>query len=90
MKRIELQIHGRVQGVAFRWSAQREALSVGLTGWVRNRLDGSVQVVAEGETEYLQTFLAWAHGGPDHAAVERVDVTWGDATDCHTTFEITG
>ncbi len=90
MKCLELQIHGHVQGVAFRWHTQREAEAQGLVGWVRNQLDGTVRVLAEGDPEQLQVFLAWIRQGPAHARVDQVDVTWGDASDRFTIFEITG
>ena len=90
MKRLELQIHGRVQGVAFRWSTQRQAQVLGLTGWVRNLVDGSVQVVAEGETENLQRLWDWAQHGPDHARVDRVDANWNEAVGDQNSFEVTG
>ena len=72
----ELVVHGRVQGVFFRASTQREAARLGLTGWVRNRPDGSVELSAEGEEETLKELVAWAHRGPDAARVEHVDLQW--------------
>ncbi len=90
MKRLELQIHGRVQGVAFRWYAQREARAIGVTGWVRNLGDGTVQLLAEGEPDHLQALLVWAGHGPDQARVDRVDTSWSEAAGGFTTFEITG
>ncbi len=89
-KCLELKIHGRVQGVAFRWYTQREAQSLGVTGWVRNAVDGSVRVVAEGDPERLQLLADWAQHGPDHARVDRVDIFWREAAGRFTTFEITG
>jgi acylphosphatase len=90
MKRLEMQIQGRVQGVAFRWATQRQALKLGLTGWVRNQPDGTVRVMAEGDHERLDLLLAWARTGPDHARVDRVDTAWSDAAGKFTSFEITG
>jgi acylphosphatase len=90
MKRLELQIHGHVQGVAFRWSAQREAQALGLTGWVRNRIDGTVLLVAEGDPDVLEHLLAWSENGPVHARVDRVDADWAEATGDFATFEVTG
>ncbi len=90
MKRLELQIHGQVQGVAFRWSAQRKAQALGLTGWVRNRIDGTVLLVAEGDSGSLGQLLTWAEQGPVHARVDRVDADWAEAMGDFATFEVTG
>src|SRR5688572_9937769 len=63
-KRIHLVVRGRVQDVFFRASAQREARRLGLTGWVRNRQDGAVELIAEGEEDQVKDLLAWAQHGP--------------------------
>jgi acylphosphatase len=76
LKQVSLVVRGRVQGVFFRATAQREAKRLGLTGWVRNRPDGSVELAAEGEEEALKELVAWAHEGPDAARVEHVDLQW--------------
>ena len=76
LKQVQLSVRGRVQGVFFRASAQREAKRLGLTGWVKNRNDGSVEITAEGEEEGLKDLIAWAHRGPSASRVERVDVRW--------------
>jgi acylphosphatase len=73
---VNLVVRGRVQGVFFRASTQREARRLGLTGWVKNRQDGAVEVCVEGEEEELKELVAWAHHGPTAARVERVDVRW--------------
>ena len=81
-------IHGRVQGVGFRFSACERALQLGLRGWVRNRRDGSVEVMAAGDTDALRAFEAWLHHGPPAARVERVQrVPVTGATDLPPTFE---
>ena len=67
-----LSIHGRVQGVGYRWSLRAEALARGLTGWVRNRQDGSVEALIHGTPEAVEALTAWAHIGPPAARVERV------------------
>ena len=67
-----LQIYGRVQGVGFRWSLHTEAKALGLTGWVRNRRDGSVEALLIGAPEAVATLTAWAYHGPSTARVERV------------------
>jgi acylphosphatase len=76
LKQVQQFVRGRVQGVFFRASTQREAKRLGLTGWVKNRSDGSVEVLAEGEEDELKELIAWANRGPSAARVERVDVRW--------------
>ena len=68
-------MHGDVQGVGFRWSCTREAQRLGVRGWVRNRYDGTVEVVAEGDAGAVQQLVSWARRGPTYAVVSRVDVT---------------
>jgi acylphosphatase len=76
LKQVHLRVFGRVQGVFFRASTQREAKRLGLTGWVRSRNDSSVEVVAEGEETGVKDLIAWAQRGPSAARVDRVDVRW--------------
>ena len=72
---VRVIVKGRVQGVFYRGSTQQEAQRLGLTGWVRNLQDGSVEFVAEGPSDAIDALLAWAHRGPDMAAVSSVEVT---------------
>jgi len=69
-----LRIFGRVQGVFYRNWAIGEAKALGLTGWIRNRTDGSVEALAFGEAEAVEAFVAKCRQGPPAAVVERVDV----------------
>lgn len=69
-----LVIHGHVQGVFFRNSMQREAQRLGIAGWVRNRSDGAVEAVVQGESDAVEAIVRWAHHGPEMAQVVRVDV----------------
>ncbi len=73
-----LQISGRVQGVGFRFYAQRKAQELGVTGWVRNRRDGSVEVMAQGAPEAVKAMIAWARRGPASAAVSEVRIAAGN------------
>ncbi|MDH5264962.1 MAG: acylphosphatase [Betaproteobacteria bacterium] len=70
-----LRIRGLVQGVGFRYSLQREAILLGLSGWVRNRRDGTVEAVVAGPAEAVEAIVAWSHRGPPSARVEAVVVT---------------
>ena len=88
MKRIEANVRGRVQGVSFRYYTQLEAQRLGLTGWVRNELDGSVKVVAEGSKEDLDRLLDYLEHGPRMAVVRQVESTWFPATMDFKDFEI--
>ena len=69
-----LRIHGIVQGVGYRASLDAQARALGLSGWVRNRHDGSVEAMIRGDDASVQQLIAWAQHGPAMARVERVDV----------------
>ncbi len=81
-------VRGYVQGVNFRWYTRQQASRLGLGGYVRNRADGSVEVVAEGSRENLEQLLTWLHRGPSLASVERVDVSWEEPTHEFSSFEV--
>lgn len=70
-----LRIAGVVQGVGFRYSMQREADRLGITGWVRNRGDGTVEAVIDGSAKALEDMLAWVTHGPPSAKVSNVLIT---------------
>lgn len=80
MERIHLLIFGDVHGVGFRFTAIEVARDFGLVGWVRNRPDRSVEIVAEGLKEKLEKLASWARKGPPPAKVGKVDVSWEKAT----------
>ena len=87
-KRVQLFIRGRVQGVFFRAATQREARRLGIVGWVKNRNDGSIELVAEGEEESIKELVNWAGHGPSAARVENVDVRWRGYTGVFAEFRI--
>jgi acylphosphatase len=78
--RLHANVFGRVQGVSFRYYTARQADALELTGWVANRYDGSVEVVAEGDKAALQRLLVFLHRGPSSARVDRVQADWGKGT----------
>jgi acylphosphatase len=69
-----LKIGGRVQGVFYRGSMVSQAKALGLRGWVRNRLDGSVEAVVQGEAHVVNRLVEWARRGPPNAVVASVDI----------------
>ncbi|MBC7237471.1 MAG: acylphosphatase [Chloroflexi bacterium] len=87
-KRFRAIVHGRVQGVNFRYYTRQRARGLGVTGFVRNRYDGTVEVVAEGGEDALRRLLSWLHAGPSLAQVTRVDVEWGPPTGQFVSFEV--
>lgn len=74
MIRRRVVVHGLVQGVYFRDTTRRRALSAGIAGWVRNRPDGTVEAVFEGETAPVESLVAFCREGPRGARVDRVEV----------------
>ncbi len=74
-RRVHVYIWGRVQGVFFRANTQKQALSLGLSGWVKNRPDGGVETVFEGESENVEAMLAWCRTGTPPARVDRIEYT---------------
>jgi acylphosphatase len=68
-----LRITGIVQGVGFRWSLSSQARRLGLTGWVRNRRDGSVEALVAGRAADVAELVRWAHRGPPAASVDGVE-----------------
>lgn len=74
--RFRAVVYGRVQGVNFRYYTQLRARQLGVSGYVRNRWDGTVEVVAEGERSTVDRLLEFLHEGPPAAWVQRVDVEW--------------
>jgi acylphosphatase len=87
-KRVQVIIRGRVTGVFFRAATQREAKRLGISGWVRNRQDGTIEFVAEGEEDAIKEMISWAQHGPSAARVDDVDVRWRSYTGEFSDFRI--
>ncbi len=87
-KRAHVYISGRVQGVFFRMSAAEEARRLGLSGWVRNRMDGRVEAVFEGEAQAVERMLQWCRQGPPHAHVDTVLDVSGEKPEGLAGFEV--
>lgn len=88
MERVSFVVSGRVQGVWFRRFTQRKAAQLGLVGWVKNRRDGSVEGIAEGDRGRLQELLVALQRGPELARVTGVDAIYGEACGQFSTFDI--
>jgi acylphosphatase len=74
IKTVRAIISGRVQGVCFRMETERAAEKCGVNGWVRNRRDGSVEALFQGESQNVNDVLKWCGQGPPMAIVTKVDV----------------
>jgi acylphosphatase len=88
LSRLSAQVTGMVQGVNFRWHTQRRAAELGLAGWVRNRSDGAVELIAEGERDALERLLDAVRAGSPESFVENVDAQWSTPTGEFHRFEI--
>lgn len=89
MRGRRVRIHGRVQGVFFRnWTADR-ARALGVRGWVRNRRDGSVEMLAHGDDDAVEALIAACRTGPPAAKVERIEVEVAEGADVPAGFEVT-
>ena len=87
--RVHAIITGKVQGVFFRMETKYAAEGFGVVGWVRNKMDGSVEAVFEGKDIDVKALLAWCQTGPPRASVSKVDVTWQAYIGEFNTFEVT-
>lgn len=85
---VRFRVHGRVQGVGFRYFVLRAADGSGVTGWVRNRPDGTVEALARGNAEALQRFRSALWSGPPRAAVTAVDESEAPEFESTSAFEI--
>ena len=90
MIRTAVVVHGRVQGVSFRYFVNRHAQELGVTGWVRNLPDGAVEGLFEGDEAAVNALVEWCRSGPPAARVERLDVSVGAYCGEFDSFQITG
>ncbi|NNF98500.1 MAG: acylphosphatase [Desulfobacteraceae bacterium] len=81
-------ITGRVQGVFYRAETKRASERIGVTGWVRNRPDGSVEAVLQGSEDGVNRTIDWCQKGSPHSRVEKIDISWEDTTEIFDSFEI--
>lgn len=78
MKHLDIKIYGIVQGVFFRSSARKEAISLGISGFAGNDSDGTVHIEVEGSEENLQKFLLWCKEGSPFSSVEKIDFSFSN------------
>ena len=87
-RRVHVIVEGRVQGVFFRAYTRNEAVKLGLSGWVRNRTDGSVEVLIEGEKIAVEKMEQWLHEGSPHSLVKMIHTTEETPMGSTAAFEI--
>ena len=87
--RAHVIIEGRVQGVFFRHHTEEVAFKLGVKGWVKNRRDGWVEAVFEGDQERVDRIIQWCHRGPSEARVTNVHLTWENYTGEFEDFSVT-
>ena len=88
VERLEVVVHGIVQGVFFRYSTRLQADRLGVVGTVENRPEGTVRVIAEGSRRQLEELVGWLRVGPDAAVVERAEETWAEGSGAFSGFRI--
>ena len=81
MVTLQLRITGRVQGVGYRYALRQEAQKLGVTGWVRNRRDGSVEALLHGDQSSVDAVVGWARRGPPGSGVEDIEISTVDGAD---------
>ncbi|MGB7291259.1 MAG: acylphosphatase [Thermodesulfobacteriota bacterium] len=87
-ERVNIIVEGRVQGVFYRARTIEKARELQLNGWVKNRIDGTVEIVAEGNKQDLERLVDWSQHGPKHAHVTKVEVKWEPFVDEFTDFTV--
>jgi acylphosphatase len=88
MEARQIRVSGRVQGVGYRASLQEEASRRGVTGWVRNRSDGTVEALLQGPQAAVEAVIAWARRGPPGARVDGVSETAAQSDAAHARFAV--
>jgi acylphosphatase len=88
LERLYAIVEGRVQGVGFRYFTQERAAFLGLTGWVRNRWNGTVELIAEGSRANLEILLKAIQRGPHTGTTRNVKLDWQEGTGEFSTFQI--
>jgi acylphosphatase len=88
MPRLSVRINGRVQGVGYRYFVQRRAQEKHVTGWVKNRADGTVEIEAIGDKTALEEFLSYVRVGPAAANVASAHVRWFDDEPSYKGFDV--
>jgi len=88
VSQVRIFVYGRVQGVGYRHSLSRTATEHGVGGWVRNRPDGSVEILLQGKREVLEKMIQWCKKGPSFAMVSDHEISWEDPERIYGTFDI--
>lgn len=88
MPTMHVIIEGLVQGVAFREYTRRQAVSLGVNGWVRNLANGAVEATIQAPAAEVEAMIEWLHRGSPHSRVDRVQVVDGSETPVFSSFEI--
>ena len=86
---IHVIVKGHVQGVGFRFYAERAAVKSGLTGWVKNLSNGDVETVAQGSKQSLDSYIDWLKQGPSTARVIDISIQWREITQFYNSFSLT-
>ncbi|MFP4344869.1 MAG: acylphosphatase [Anaerolineales bacterium] len=87
-KALHVTLYGNVQGVGFRYFTKQNANRLGIVGWVKNQMDGTVEIWAEGGEYKLQKFLGTVREGPSHAHVRNADVEWKEPRGEFSSFRV--
>ena len=74
VKHYHITVHGRVQGVGFRYSARNKARELGVAGWVENQPDGTVKAAVQGKADRCNAFISWCREGTGYSWVEKIDL----------------
>ncbi len=88
LKCVHILVDGVVQGVGFRFFVQHQAMAIGLTGWVRNRSDDRVEILAQGSETELQHLIALVRVGPSSATVTDLEIEWSRPSTSFQRFSI--